>query len=462
MQPAAGEGSGAPSGAVFDVLRFGAVGDGVADDTAAIQRAIDAAAAVGSGARVLVPPSRTYRVGAITLRGGIDFHLAGDARLTLDTRPEAYASADVTPLQSAGVQGSGAALYAYGAEDLRISGTGSIDGRAAEFMERYDAAGEWWVPKGFRPRLLVLENCARLTIRDVTLRDAPSWTVHLLGCRQVLIDGVHIRNRTDVPNCDGIAPDHCQHVVIRRCRITCGDDAIVIKTTAGNDRYGPSRDIHVHDCVLETQDAGLKIGTETHQDVHDVLFERCRILKSGRALSIQLRDGGNVHHVTFRDIAFDAQCFAPPWWGRGEAISFTAIPRDARTTVGTIHDIRVDGVRGTAENSLRVDGLGGGRLRDVVFERVTLAIGRRTRHAGAGFDNRPTRVVDEIEVRGMPGASVRHAERVRFHDCEIRWLPPAPEYATHLLDAEDAPRLDAAGLAGEPALPDLPPTRIVR
>ncbi|WP_275900167.1 glycosyl hydrolase family 28-related protein [Pseudomonas sp. 15A4] len=43
---------------IFNVQNFGAKGDGVSDDTAAIQQAIDAAAAAGGG-QVYVPPGPT-------------------------------------------------------------------------------------------------------------------------------------------------------------------------------------------------------------------------------------------------------------------------------------------------------------------------------------------------------------------------------------------------------------------
>lgn len=446
---------------VFAVERFGARGNGRTDDTAAIQKAIDAAARAGGGARVRLASGRTYLAGALTLRGGIDFHLAGTARLVVSTDPARYVpdrAQDQAPaaLKAEGITGPGALLHAEGADDLSISGTGTIDGRALDFMERYDAADEWWIPKGFRPRLIVLENCERLTIRDVTLHDAPSWTVHLLGCRKVLVEHVTIRNRPDVPNCDGIDPDHCQFVTIRHCHITCGDDAIVVKATAGHERYGASRSIRVQDCVLETQDSGLKIGTETYQDIHDVVFERCRIISSCRGLCIQLRDAGSVHDITFRDITFAARYHSAPWWGRGEAISFTAIPRDAATRIGTIHHVLVQNVKGVSENAIRIEGLGGARVSDVTLDGVDLTIARTTRYPGAVFDNRPTKVVEPVEPHGTCGISVRHADRVTLKACTVRWGANPPDSFTHLLEAVDAPGLDHSGLSGSAAHPGIP------
>jgi hypothetical protein len=274
------------------------------------------------------------------------------------------------------------------------------------------------------------------------------WTVHLIGCRRVLIDNVTIDNQLDVPNCDGIDPDHCQDVEIRDCLITCGDDAIVVKATAGHERYGGSRNIHVHDCVLHTQDSGLKIGTETVQDIHDLLFERIRIVSGCRGLCIQLRDEGTVRDVIFRDIDFVSRYHSAPWWGRGEAISFTAIPRNADTKVGTIRNILVQNVRGEAENSIRIEGLGGARVSDITLDNVDVILGRSTGYSGAVYDNRPTEVVEQIEPHSTVGISIRHADRIVLTDCQIQWGDVVPDYFSHAIQALDAPGLSIKGFQG--------------
>lgn len=427
---------------MFDVHDHGGAGDGKTMDTAAIQRAIDAAAEAGGGARVLLRAGRTYLTGPLQLAGNIDFHLEGDAQLRVSADPADY------PNPQQGV------LHAMSAHNLTISGTGAIDGRSREFMERFDATDEWWIPKKFRPRLLVLEDCENLRIRDVTFTQAPSWTVHLIGCRHVLIDHVEIRNQLDVPNCDGIDPDHCQDVEIRDCHIACGDDAIVIKATAGHAQYGATRDIHVHDCVLETQDSGLKVGTETTQDIHDLLFERIKIVTGCRGLCIQLRDEGDVRDVVFRDIEFVSRYHSAPWWGRGEAISFTAIPRNAATKIGTIRNILVQNVRGRAENSIRIEALNGARVSDITFDHVDVTFGRTTSYPGGVYDNRPTKMVREIEPHRTSGISIRHADRVALKHCTVRWAPNAPDFFGPAIEAVDAPGLTITAFVGTAAHPE--------
>ena len=425
----------------FDVLDYGAAADGKTPDTAAIQRAIDEASAVGG--RVLFRGGRRFLAAGLLLRGGIEFHLADDAELMVSTERTDYTQRAV--------------LTANDAYGLRITGTGRINGRSPEFMDHYDEKEEWWRPKGFRPQLVVLSGCHDLEIRDVTLHDAPSWTVHLAGCRGVLVDHVKIRNQLDVPNCDGIDPDHCRDVEIRNCDIACGDDAIVIKTTRGGRAYGGSGNIVVKDCVLETQDSGLKIGTETVADIRGVRFENCRIKSGCRGCTIQLRDEGNVSDVEFRNIRFTTRYFSAPWWGRGEAISFTAVPRTPDTKVGTISNVRVTDTTGRAENSVRVSGSPESRIRDVRFERLDVTLDRWTRYPGAVWDNRPTTAMPALEEHATPAIHVRHADNIAFQDCRVDWGEHCPDTFTYALEAEDVSGLTTPGFRGEAAHPERDP-----
>lgn len=424
---------------VFDICKYGAVGDGRALDTDAIQRAIDEAAATGKQAQVLVPGGKRYLIGTLQLKGNLDFHLADDAELVVSTNQEHY-------------KGHGV-ITANEAHNLKISGTGNIDGRAKEFMSRYDEENEWWLPNVWRPKMFVLNGCKGLEVRDFSFSEAPEWGLHMIGCRGVLVDNLTIRNLLDVPNCDGIDPDHCRDVEIRNCNITCGDDAIVIKATRQNTDYGPSANITVRDCILETQDSGVKIGTETTQDIHDIRFERCEIRSSCRGLTIQLRDEGNVYNIDFSDIKFVSRYHSDPWWGRGEAISLTAIPRTKETNVGTIHDVNIRNISGRAENSVRISGTPESRISNVVLEKVAVTMDRWTKYPGGLFDNRPTKVYPDIEPHGNPGYSIRYADNISLKNCSVAWGKNPPEYFTNALEAENTTGLKITGFIGKAAHP---------
>jgi hypothetical protein len=454
-----------PQVRVFDAAKYGAVGDGTTLDTAAIQRAINEASAYSGKAQVLVRGGKKYLIGTIQLKGGIDFHLADDAQLLASSRREDYlgqlgGSGNADTMASA----AGGLIVADGAVGLSISGTGSVQGRAREFMERYDEAGEWWIPKAFRPKMFVLTGCRQLEVRDITFAEAPNWGLHMLGCDGVLVDNVKVRNLLNVPNCDGIDPDHSRNVEIRNCDIVSGDDAVVVKTSRQTKDYGPAAHIRVHDCVMETQDAGVKIGTETTSEIFDVRFEQCTIKTSSRGLCIQLRDEADVHDVVFRDITFASRFYSDPWWGRGEAISFTAVPRTAATKLGKLYGVRVENVTGTAENSVRVCGSEQSRVRDVVMERVAVTLDRSTKYKGGLFDNRPT-FVDVGAGRGIvphdtPGFSLEHADDVVLRGCSVAWGGARQAEFSYALEATDCTGLKLDRFKGQAAQPGMQAMKI--
>jgi len=420
---------------VFDVRDYGAVGDGAAVDTGAIQRAVDAAAASGGPAQVLLRGPKKYLVGTLVLKSNIDFHLAEGAELVVSAN-----RADYTP--------AGGVLTADGARNLKISGAGGIDGQALKFMTGYSKEGEIWQFGPFRPKIFILSGVEGLEVSGISFKDAPNWGLH------VLVDGLKIRNQLDVPNCDGIDPDHCSDVEIRNCDIVCGDDAIVVKSTRGGAQYGPSANISVHDCTIETKDSGLKIGTETVGEISGVRFERCEIRSCCRGITIQLRDEGDVHDIEFNDIRFVARYQAAPWWGRGEAISLTAMPRTKGGKIGRIRDVRMRNITARAENSVRINGTAESPIANVTMEKVALTLERFTEYPGAVYDNRPTAAYPDIEPHGTQGFNIRYADNVLLKDCTVNWGKNCPDYFTNALEAEAATNLRLTRFAGEAAHPE--------
>jgi polygalacturonase len=430
---------------VFDVAKYGAVGDGQIPNTAAFQKAINAAAASGSHAQVLVRAGK-YVIGTIELKAKIDFHLADGAVLLASVHREDYRG--------------GALITATGAQGLSISGGGTIDGRAKEFMASYDQGQQIWVPRDWRPRLFLLAECRDLSVSSINIQNAPYWGLHMLGCDGVLVDGVKIHNLLDVPNCDGIDPDHCRNVVIRKCHVVAGDDAIVIKSSQQKKNYGVSENIVVRDCVIDTQDAGLKIGTETAGDIRDVRMENCDIHSSGRGLCIQLRDQGSISDIEFRNIRLKSRYFSDPWWGRGEAISFTAIPRAPGSKIGKLHSVRVNNVTAKSENSVRISGSAASVIEDVTLDNIAVSLDRWTTYPGPVFDNRPTKAQREFEKIGTPGFYISHANNVTLQNCSVAWGKNPPAYFTYAVEARHVTHLNIENLKGHAAHPGAKTTSI--
>jgi len=362
------------------IMNFGAAGDGITLNTGAIQQAIDACSASGGG-RVSVPAGK-FLSGTIQLKSNVDLHLESGAELISSLDP-----ADMPDLmgdfdddnRDTGWEG-GCFLLARHAENVTISGFGRIDGRGREvFYEDADDGGSHESPlkvRGYRPRMSFLEDVKNLTIRDVTFYDAAFWTLHMAGCRDVLIDGIRIENNERGPNNDGIDPDCCQNVIIRGCIIRCADDAIVVKTTAPmTKKYGDCANILISNCILRSHSSALKIGTETWGDIHHVTMSDCILDRCTRGIGLWSRDGGRIHdvmlhHITgstrrYRDrVRQDSEVVV--WWGKGEPVFLSATQRSGVERLpGVIESVFMDHLHICCEGAIMIAGEKPCPIRDV-------------------------------------------------------------------------------------------------
>ena len=312
---------------VYDVTAAGAVGDGKTDDAKAIQQTIDRCSAEGGG-RVLFPRNHTFLAGPIELKSNVELHL--EATATLKANPDE----SIYQLSAFGEnRGEGMLwLYANDAENLSITGKGTIHGNGIAFMgkelddsyELKPLADQTFDP---RPHVLTLTAVKNLTIRDVTIKEGAYWTVHLIGCDGAVIDGIQLLNNLKIRNGDGIDIDHSKNVRIANCHITSGDDCICLKNRREFEKYGSCHDITVTNCVMSSRSCAIKIGSENMDSIYNVVFDNCIITKSNRGLGIQNRDEGTVTDIIFSNIQLDCRLWSDVWWGKAEPIYVTSYPR---------------------------------------------------------------------------------------------------------------------------------------
>ena len=282
----------------FPVTDFGATVDDATLDTAAIQRAIDAAAAQGGGRVVLA--GGLFRSGAIFLKPGAELHVAKGAVLVGSNQLEDYPRGP-TRIEGKRQDWRLALLNGTDLNGVRLSGGGTIDGNGIMFWAAY-----WQRRKENpkctnleveRPRLLFLDSCRDVRIEGLTFRDSGFWNLHLYRCRDVLIEGVSIHapdsGRIRAPSSDGIDLDSCRDVTIRRSTISVGDDCIALKGTKGPlaDRDAdspPVENILIEDCTFGEGHGVLTCGSEATV-VRNVTLRRCRVSGANTLLSLKLR-----------------------------------------------------------------------------------------------------------------------------------------------------------------------------
>jgi len=387
--------------------------------TARIQEAIDAVHAAGGG-RVALLAGSTYRSGTIELRPGIEFHLEHASRLEASADPADYR--DVGIAGEYGGNAGGFLIQANDADDIALTGTGTIDGRALEFMDG------WWsedgpyirAPKGWRPRGVGFFGCRGVRIQELTIRDAAQWTIHLTGCENVLVHGITIKNRLDVPNCDGIDPDHCRNVRIIGCHIEAGDDGIVCKNTKDFVDYGPCENIVIAGCTIVSTSAAIKLGTESRGDFRDIAVSDCVIRHSHRGLAIQLRDQGTIENVSFSNCIVETRLFHTRWWGSAEPIYVTSFPRHDGDPPGKIRNVRFRNIDCRGEGGVFLAATSEAPLEDVVLDGVRVRVRDTSRWPGGRFDCRPRHSEEHSGLERRPTACVyaEHVDGLRLCDVD--------------------------------------------
>jgi polygalacturonase len=258
-----------------------------APDTRAIQDAIDAAARNGGGTVRL--EARRYVTGALVLRSDVTLELDAGAVLAGSQDPGDY------PLIETRWEGRHQLTHApliggSGVRNVAITGRGTIDGQGAP----------WW--KGHRektlehprPRLISIEDSSNVLIEGITAVNSPAWTIHPVGCTNVTVDKVTIRNPADSPNTDGINPDSCRYVHISNCHIDVGDDCITLKSgreTEDEDRRAPCENIVITNCTTARGHGGVVIGSEMSGDVRNVVISNCVFVGTDVGIRIKSRRG---------------------------------------------------------------------------------------------------------------------------------------------------------------------------
>lgn len=443
----------------YNVLQYGAVGDGVTNDAFSIQHAIDDCAKNGGG-RVVLQSGKVFYSDSIQLRKNVDLHIQKGARLkatkNLDgyIRPNKLINDPKTALNGNPVTGkpSFVFIYAYEADFCSISGDGVIDANGHSFVQRKD---QYYVTGDFypRPTVIYVEKSNHITFKNITITNASFWTLHPAGCDDILIDKIRILNDLDVANSDGIDPDHCTNVRILGCHIECADDCICLKTTKGNSEYGPTKNIIIEDCTLISTSSAIKIGTEGVNDFRDIFVSNCVISRSNRGISIQIRDSGNVENVTYSNIVIETRRFSPDWWGAAEPIIITTFNRDENTKSGKIKNIRFFNVVAKGENGVLIHGNSENVIEDITFDSCQIELTKTSKWKCGVYDLRPCLDWDLETYDNSAAIFLRYAKNVVVHRTKTRWGTLCSAFK-HAIDAANVENLELVRFEGESATPE--------
>lgn len=430
------------SAKIFNIRSFGAVGDGVAMETKAIQDTIDACHDAGGG--VVRVPAGDFQFGTIVLKSNVTLSLDHGANLLGSTNKDDYT---IECLDDPREGGPHCLIYANGATNLAIEGLGVIDARGtAENFPRDRSRGQ---NRGLRPRLLRMNNCDGVNFSGVTWKRPAFWGLHLVDCRNIHFDAVTVRFRNNNFNNDGLDLDGCEDVLIENCDIDSGDDAICLKSSKN-----PCRNIVVRRCKVSSNTAALKFGTSSRGGFIDVKVTNCYFHDCPMgAIKLQSVDGGRLENVDISRITMQ-DVGSPIFIRLGDRGSTFSKNESEKTPVGTLKNIRISEVvaevtiedrenvaRATYKNikaedapgvtdkeksksgPIMITGIPGHYVENVVLKNIEIS------YPGNGTEEDAKRAVAEDENRYpeqhffgvLPawGAYIRHAKNIEFNNVEM-------------------------------------------
>ena len=351
----------------FNILAFGAKGDGVAKDTEAVQKAIDACAAGGGGTVYFAPG--TYLCGSLHLRNGVTLRL--DAGATIKGSRE---KVDYDPYEKLDFENDAdhettyfhhSLIWGEDVEHVGIVGQGTID------SNRTRRGG---------PKSIALKRCRFVEIRGIHIINAPNYAISMLGTDYVNIEGVSILNA----HCDGIDPDACRNVRISNCHIESWDDAIVPKASFSLGERRSSENITVTNCFLSTACNCFKLGTESGGDFKRIAVSNCVMsgLKGRRpasgGIALETVDGANLDGVVVSNITM-VDVRAPIFIRLGNR------GRDMETPVpGTLKNVTINNVVATnASLTCSVTGIPGHNVEGVTLSNIRIVFKGGSRYLAA-------------------------------------------------------------------------------
>ncbi len=321
------------------ITEFGASEKGNAiDNKNAINAAIDAASANGGG-KVIVAAG-VWLTGPITMKSNVNLVVEEGALLKFSTEYADYLPVVLTRWEGVDCYNLQPLIYAYGQQNIAISGKGIIDGQGSN--------ENWWFMKGrkeygwkpgllsqeeggraklldydqrcvpveerimtledaLRPQLINFYKCKNVLIEDVELRNSPFWVIHPLMVENMIVRRVRIDSHG--PNSDGCDPESSRNILIEDCFFDTGDDCIAIKSGRNFDGRRcnkPSENIFVRNCRMKNGHGGVVIGSEISGGYRNLWVENCRMDSPDLERVIRIKTsncrGGVIENIYVRNI----------------------------------------------------------------------------------------------------------------------------------------------------------------
>jgi polygalacturonase len=479
--------AGSASPMLFDIRSYGAVGDGKTVDTPAINKAIDAAAAVGGGT-VFVPPG-VWLCFSIRLKSHVHLYLAqGSTILAADSpKPGETTGYNGGTYDAAEPKTSYDAFQDYGhnhwhnslfwgegINDLGISGPGLIHGKGLSHGRGgrdADIAPFVAEQAGVGNKTIALKNCRNVIFRDFSILKGGHFGFLLTG-----VDNLTIDNITIDTDRDGIDIDCCKNVRVSNCSVNAPwDDAICPKSSFALGYAKPTENMTITNCIVTgyymlgsvldgtfkkfpadakiPRNGRIKCGTESNGGFRNITISNC-VFEGCEGMALESSDGALCEDITISNITMRDLVSAPLFFRLNARLRG---PKES-TQVGTLQRVFVDNVVSyncDAKICSIISGIPDHRIKDLKFSNIYL------HHKGGDHANLlktvPPELVAEYPDPGrfgpMPsqGLYLRHIQNLELSHVEIAAAAPDQRPSFYLQDVHRADFIAVTAPDGPPA-----------
>jgi polygalacturonase len=312
------------SGSVYDVRAFGAVGDGKAIDSPAINRAIEAAFNAGGG--TVVFPAGTYNSFSVRLKSNVALHLMQGATLlaaeTPTDRSDGYDPAESNaPWEHYQDYGHNhwhnSLLWGEGLHDVTIDGPGLIWGKGlSRGWSKEEPLAE---SSRIGNKAIALKNCRNVILRDFSILKGGHFGILATGVDNLTIDNLKIDT-----NRDGMDIDCCKNVRVSNCSVNSPwDDGICPKSSYALGYARATENVTITNCYVSgsyelgalldgtfkkfapdahvPRTGRIKFGTESNGGFKNITVSNC-VFDGCNGIALESEDGALLEDVAFTNI----------------------------------------------------------------------------------------------------------------------------------------------------------------
>ncbi|URZ02856.1 glycosyl hydrolase family 28 protein [Clostridium felsineum] len=335
----------APASQIFDVTKYGAVGDGKTLNTDKIQAAINACTDGGT----VVIPQGTFLSGAIYLKSNMSLRIDGTLLGSDNPSDYAFTSKRFPYYSTSNYMGLiNAYTSNYGSiSNVKIFGNGTVNGgtyASGNLTKLGQAETKLEGDKG-RGDLITAKGVTGLYLGGVNIVNPAEHAIFISYSKNVTVDGISVKTY-GIHNADGIDLANSDTANIFNSYFDNGDDCINLNSGYGQDAVKenmPDNNIRIFNSNTGRGHGGVVFGSYTGSWIQNVSVEDCDF--NGTNIGLRFKTskniGGGARFVKVRDVTMENIV--------NDAISFDSnyglTPVDNPAPVpGYFHDIDVSNV----------------------------------------------------------------------------------------------------------------------